>query len=232
MTVTLTVSKTLGGSGVADTLLGGTGTNTGIDLGQVVNSQYTPIILQSANTGQLDLYVSHNAVTDPITNLATYVQQYGTGTSYAYGGANTAAGDLTTLLTYGHASNSTAANNSDGLAGGLQIDMDYAVTTTNQFAHSRLGTQLRIYGLNGASPTAGDGASLALAIPMYSAAMAKTVSGADAAPSTPTTGTVGKSGDVAYGDHAHYKMRFYLPSSAVNGGELQFEYVYSFSFTS
>ena len=230
MAVVLTISKTLGGAAVADTLAGGAGTNTGIDLGSVQNSQYAPITSQTANTGALDVYVSHNAVNDPITGLSTYIQQYGTGTSFAYGGASSAAADLTTILNYGNASSSTAANNSDGLAGGLFVDMDYAVSTTNQFAASRYGNQVRIYGAGGG--VSGGGSGLTTAYIMKASAMAKTVTGADGAPSAPVDGKVGKSGDTVFGDHAHFKMRFYLPANAANGGLLQFEYVFSYNFTS
>ena len=41
MAVLLTISETLSGSEVADSLSGG---GTGVDLGQVVNGQYSPIV--------------------------------------------------------------------------------------------------------------------------------------------------------------------------------------------
>ncbi len=230
MSVTLTVSKTQFGSGVSDALSGG---GTGIDLGSVVNGQYTPITNQSTNAGVQDVYIRHNATIDPITSVATYVQQFGTGTGFTYGGANTAAGDLTSLLNYGNASSSTTANNGDGLAGGLQIDMDWQVSQTNQFANSRNGTQKRIYGASGGAT--GDGSSLSTAIAMYVDAMSYSsthaAGGTETDATTPVAGKIGKNGDTVLGEQAHLKMRFFLPTSATNGGILQWEWVISYSYT-
>lgn len=226
MSVTLTVSKTLTGSGVADSLAGG---GTGLDLGAVVNGQYTPITNQSTNAGSQDVFIRHNATIDPITSVATYVQQYGTGTGFTYGGANTAAGDYTTLVNYGNGDTSTVANNGDGLSGGLHIDMDWQVSTTNQFAFSRRGTNHRYYGNAGGST--GDGSSLSTAIAMHVDAMSFNNSGTEIDATTPVTGKIGKSTDTVLGSEAHLKMRFYLPTSATNGGILQWEWVISYSYT-
>lgn len=233
MSVLLTVSKTMYGSGVADTLAGGGGTNTGLDLGSVVNGQYTPISNQSTNAGAQDLYIYHNAVVDPITSVGTYVQQYGTGTSYAYGGADTAAHDLTTILNYGNNDTSTVANNGDGLSGGLHIDMDWQVSQTNQFGFSRRGTQHRYYG--NAGGVSGDGSSLSTAITMYVDALSYSsthaAGGTETDATTPVAGKIGKNGDTVLGEQAHIKMRFYLPTSAVNGGIVQWEWVIAYSYT-
>ena len=106
MAVTLTISETLTGSGLADSLSGG---GTGLDLGQVINGQYTPVVDQPTNDGVQNIYLSHDAVIDPITDVKFYVQQYGVGTGFSYGGANSAAADITKLLNMGNTSSSSNA---------------------------------------------------------------------------------------------------------------------------
>lgn len=216
MSVSLTVSKTMGGSAVADTLAGG---SSGLDLGSVVNGAYTPIILQSANTGAQEIFIRHNATVDPITAVKTYIAQY----SGTYGGADTAANDLTTLEGQGAASAQLTANSSAGTEGGLKIDMDWQVSTANQFTPSR--TQCKVYGL------AGNGQSLVTAYDMHVDAMSRNNSGTEVDATTPVTGKIGKSGDTVLGDQAHLKMRYYLPTAAVNGGILQWDFTIAYSYT-
>jgi hypothetical protein len=227
MAVTLTISETLTGSGLADSLSGG---GTGLDLGQVINGQYAPIVDQPTNDGVQNIYLSHNAVIDPITDVKFYVQQYGVGTGFTYGGANSAAADITKLLNLGNASSSANANNADGLASGLHIDMDWQVTTANQFNPSRIGTQVRIFGDNGGAAT-GQGRNLATAFDLYVDAMSRNNAGTEVDATTPVTGKIGKTGDVTLGDRGHIKKRFYLAQSEVDGGVLQWEFVTAFSYT-
>jgi hypothetical protein len=227
MAVTLTISETLTGSGLADALSGG---GTGLDLGQVINGQFTPITDQPTNDGSQEIYLSHSAVVDPITEVKTYVQQYGVGTGFTYGGANSAAADITKLLNMGNASASANANNADGLANGLHIDMDWQVTMANQFNPSRIGTNVRIFGDNGGAAT-GEGRNLATAFSMHVDAMSRNNGGTEVDASAPQTGKIGKTGDTSLGDRAHFKKRFFLRTDETDGGILQWEFVVSFSYT-
>ena len=227
MAVTLTISETLTGSGLADALSGG---GTGLDLGQVINGQFSPITDQPTNDGAQEIYLSHNAVVDPITEVKTYVQQYGVGTGFTYGGANSAAADITKLLNMGNTSSSANANNADGLANGLHIDMDWQVTTANQFNPSRIGTQVAIFGDNGGAAT-GDGRNLATAFSVHVDAMSRNNGGTEVDATTPVTGKIGKTGDAVLGDRAHFKKRFFLATAETDGGILQWEFVCSFSYT-
>lgn len=227
MAVTLTISETLTGSGLADSLSGG---GTGLDLGQVINGQYTPIVDQPTNDGVQNIYLSHDAVIDPITDVKFYVQQYGVGTGFTYGGANSAAADITKLLNMGNSSSSSNANNADGLANGLHIDMDWQVTTANQFNPSRIGTQVRIFGDNGGAAT-GDGRNLATAFNLYVDAMSRNNGGTEVDASSPQTGKIGKAGDTTLGDRGHIKKRFFLATAETDGGILQWEFVTAFSYT-
>ena len=53
MAVTLVVSESLNGAAFSDALEGG---GTGIDLGSVINGQYTPIVNQPTNDGHQDIF--------------------------------------------------------------------------------------------------------------------------------------------------------------------------------
>lgn len=229
MAVLLTISETINGAAYSDALAGG---GTGVDFGSCVNGQYAPVISQGANTGHQDLFIRHDATVDPITSLGTYAQQYGTGTGFTYGGANSAASDFTKLLNMGNADAMGAgvANNSDGLGNGLHIDMDYDVTTGNQFLGSRVGTLVRIYGDNGGAAS-GDGRNLATAFTMKADAMTKESAGSETAPSGAADGILGKSGDAVYGDRCHPRFRFYMRTDEVDGGILMFEVVCKYSYT-
>lgn len=229
MPVLLTISETINGSAYGDLLAGG---GTGVDFGSCVNGQYAPIISQAANTGHQDIFIRHDATIDPITSVKTYVQQYGTGTGFTYGGANSAAADFTKILNMGNTSNMGAgiANNTDGLGNGLHIDMDYDVTTGNQFLGSRVGTFVRIYGDNGGAAS-GDGRNLATAFTMKADAMTKESAGSETAPSGAVDGIIGKSGDATYGDRAHPRLRFFMRTDEVDGGIAQWEWVCAYSYT-
>jgi len=222
MTVLLTLSETLDGAAVADALAAG---GVGVDLGSVVNNSFAPVILKSANTGAQNLYISHDAVTDPITDVKTFLQTYGVGTGFTYGGADTAANDFTTLKNLANASGSSK-NNGDGLSGGLWIDMDWDASTTNQFDQASFPTVVKIYG-DGLT----DGISLASAFALNSAAMVYNAPGETAA-SSPVTGQIGKAANTVLGDAAHVKLRIYVPNAYSNGGIVQWEVVTAYSYTS
>lgn len=229
MAVLLTVSETLNGAAFSDALAGG---GTGIDLGNVINGQYAPITSQPANTGHKNVFIQHDATIDPITNVKTYLQQFGAGTGFTYGGANSAAADFTKILNMGNASNmgGAVANNSDGLGGGFHIDMDWDVSTANQFLGSRVGTLVRIYGDNGGAAT-GDGRNLATAFTMAADAMVYDNASVETAPSGAIAGSIGKAGDTVLGDNAHPRVRIFLRQDEVDGGIIQFEWVIAYSFT-
>lgn len=233
MTVLLTVSETFDGSQIADALATPSGpANTGIDLGAVVNGSYAPIISKAANTGHQKLYIRHDAVIDPITQVRTFIQTYGVGTSFAYGGADSAAGNFTTLKSLANASGSSK-NNNDGLSGGLWADMDADAVTANQFDQANFPTLVKIYGDN-----LTDGIDLASAFTMKANALVidtNQSAGADGdgafLPSAPVDGQIGKNGDGVLGDNAKVRMRIYLPTAYSNGGYHQVEWVIAYSFT-
>ena len=227
MAVLLTVSETIAGAAFADALEGG---GSGIDLGSVINGQFAPIVDQPTNDGKQDVFIRHDATIDPITDVKTFVQQYGTGTGFTYGGANSAAADITKLLNMGNASATSNANNNDGLGNGLHIDMDWQVSTASQFAPARIGTQVRIYGDNGGAAT-GEGRNLATAFSMHVDAMSRNNGGTEVDAGTPVTGKIGKTGDTTLGDRAHPRLRFFLRTDETDGGILQWEWVIAYSFT-
>lgn len=222
MAVTLTVSETITGANVSDTLAGG---SVGLDLGQVTNGQYTPLISQASNTGQQDVFISHDAVVDPITDVKLYVAQF----SGVYGGANNAAADFTTVANYGAADTGATANNSDGLSRGIHVDMSWDVATASQFAYTREATdQKRIFGK---IYTGKDGLSLAQAHDMHVDAMSYWNGSSEVDAITPVTGKIGKSSDTVLGNRAHFRMRGYLHTAAVDGGILQWDTVISFAYS-
>lgn len=222
MAVVLTVSETVTGSEVSDTLAG---SSTGLDFGQVVAGSYAPVTSQSANTGYQDVYLRHDAVVDQITNVAMYVAQY-TGT---YGGANSAAADFTTLTGYGSSDSGATKNNTDGFSRGLHMDMDWQVSTANQFDYSREATgQMRIFGKTYSGL---DGIALGTAFPMHADAASYWNGSSEIDATTPVTGKIGISTDTVLGNRGHIKKRFYLHSAATDGGILQFDIVYSYSYT-
>lgn len=223
MSVTLTVSETLNGAGVSDALAGG---GTGIDLGAVVNNQYAPIIDKSANTGAQNAFIRHDATIDPITSVKTFIQQYGVGTGFTYGGARTAALDYTSMKNLGNNSGSSK-NNADGLSGGLWIDMDWNASAANQFDQASFPLLVKIFGDN-----LTDGIDLASAFALKSDAMVYDNLGVETSGSAPVEGQIGKSGDTVLGDNGHVKLRIYLPGSHADGGIHQCEFVIGYAYTS
>lgn len=219
MTVLLTISETFGGPSLADSLAGG---GTGIDLGSVTNNNYAPIINKSANTGHQNIYIRHDATVDPITDVKIYIQDYGLGTGFTYGGADTAANDKSTIVQLGNSSGSSR-NNADGLSGGVWVDMDWNSASSDQFDQANRPSEVKIFGDN-----LTDGISLESAFTIKSTAMSHS-NEADA--SAPQDGVIGKSGDTTLGDHAHLKMRIFLPFTFSSGGVVQCEFVISYSFT-
>ena len=221
MAVLLTVSETLDGSAVADALAGG---GTGVSLGSVINGSYAPVVSKAANTGAQDLYIRHDATIDPITDVKTFIQIYGTGTFFTYGGAAGAIADNTTLKSLGNGSGSSK-NNADGLSGGLWIDMDWDASTANQFDQASFPTLVKIYGDN-----VTDGTALGFAFQMRPEALVYDAPGETAA-SAAVLGKIGKNNDTVLGDNAHVKLRIYLTSAFSTGGIVQWEWVIAYSFT-
>ena len=219
MAVSLTISKTLGGAGVSDSLAGG---GSGVDLGSVTNGQYVPIINQSANTGWQSLYISHDATVDPITDTGTYIATF----SQTYGGADSAANDYSTLISKGNASDNSA-NNTTGLSAGLRIEHDADLGgTLGASAFDGTRAQVDIYGDNNT-----DGIDLASAFDLHVDALIQYNGGSPIDATSPETGKIGKSGDATLGDVALVKLRYYLEDAAPDGGIIQWDFVCKFSFT-
>lgn len=221
MAVLLTVSETLDGSAVADALAGG---GSGIDLGSVVNGSYAPVILKSANSGGQNIFVRHDASIDPITDVKTFIQQYGVGTGFTYGGADTAANDYAAIKALGNGSGSSK-NNADGLSGGFWHDADWDASTANQFDQASFPSVVKIYGDNLV-----DGTDLTNAFLIPNTCQVYDAPGETAA-SAPVAGKIGKNNDTVLGDNAHFKVRIYLTQAYSQGGIYQFEWVWSYSFT-
>lgn len=230
MAVLLTVSETIAGAQFADVLAGA---GTGIDFGAVITGQYGPLVNQTLNTGHLDTFIRHDAAVDPITDVKTFIQQFGNGTGFAYGGANTAALDIAKLLNMGNTDSmgGSVGNNSDGLGNGLHIDMDWDVSTTSQFLGSRIASNFkRIYGDNGGS-VSGEGRNLATAFLLKLDAMSYNNAGVETAPSLAVDGKIGKIGDTVLGDRGHPRFRFFMRADESEGGIIQGELVIGYSFT-
>jgi hypothetical protein len=220
MAVSLLISKTLTGGAVADSLAGG---STGLDLGQVINGEYAPVIDAPSNTGYQDLYVSHDATIDPIQDFKSYIAQY----SGVYGGANSAVADIATVIAKGQADNEATANNSDGLSSGYRIEhAGIAIGSLGASAFLPSRAQVNIYGNNGT-----DGIDLASAFDLHVDAMVFDNTGVEVDATTPETGKIGIIGDAVLGDHAHVGLRFYLEDAAPDGGIIQFDTIFAFSFT-
>jgi uncharacterized protein GlcG (DUF336 family) len=217
----LTVSSTLNGSAVSDSLQGG---GTGVDLGFVLEGQYAPIITQSANSGWKGLYIRHDGAS-AISTVRTFIAQF----SQAYGGQASAAADFTSLKAKGLASD-TSANNSTGLSSGLRIEQDadlLGVLGVSAFEGSR--SQVKIYGRDyGSGP---QGIDLATAFTMHQDAMIYNNAGTPADASAPVAGQIGASGDSALGDRAFVKMRLYLENNPPAAGVFQFDWVISYAFS-
>jgi hypothetical protein len=224
MAVTLIVSETASGANVSDSLAGG---STGLDLGQVTNGQFCPLIDQALNSGHQDLYIRHDAVDDPVTDVEFYIAPY----SGVYGGAGAnPAADFATISAYGAADAGASANNSDGLSRGIHIDMSWDVSTTNQFLPARETTgQKRIFGK---SFSGKDGLSQPNAFALHVDGASYWDGSSELDASAPATGTIGISTDTALGNRAHVRLRAYLNFAATEGGIVQFDTVIGYSYTS
>jgi len=242
MTVLLTLSEFIDGAGVSDSLAGG---GTGIDLGSVVNGSYTPIGGGGPvdNSGAQQVFIRHNALTDLITDVQTLIQEYGVGTGFTFGGQDTAANDIATMLDTLGDNSGTSKNNGDDLSAGLWIDMNSDVTQVNQFDFAVNGIgqggddSVQIYGRGGGA-TNGAGSDLTNAITLDSAAMvidSDQGAGGDATngfnASAPVAGQIGKNEDGVLGDNGHLRLRAHLPSSFTASGLVQFEFITAYSFT-
>lgn len=230
MAVNLRVSKLLTNTGpdlgpaVSDVLSGG---GTGIDLGQVVNGAYAPITSQPANTGHQNIFFGHDATVDPITDCKTFIAQF----TQTYGGppSSSPAADIATLISQGQSDNELTANNSDGLSSGLRIEHDGRQTANlvlGAAAFLPARAQVKIYGNGGTQ-----GIDLASAFALHVDAMSYNNAGAEVDATTPQTSKIGKIGDTVLGDRAHVAIRFYLEATAPDGGIIQWDYVFAYSFT-
>jgi hypothetical protein len=234
MAVSLTISETLDGAQVADALAGG---GTGTDLGQVTNGSFAPITPPAANNqGGQDWFIRHDATVDPITDVKFFIQEYGVGTGFTYGGPGTrsAAADQTTLKSLANASGGNKTNG-DGLSGGLWLEQEVVtmISETNQFDQSGRPTFVKIFG-DGLT----DGVDLASAFVMAAEAAvinSDQAQGGDATdgfiPTAPVAGEIGKDTDAAKGDNGHVRFRIYTPSSFSDGGIFQTEVVVAYTFT-
>ena len=220
MAVVLTISETLGGGAISDALAGG---GTGVDVGPVTNNSYAPLTDKINNQGEQDIFVSHDGVAS-ITDAGIFLQTFGVGTGFSYGGADSAAADYAQLIAYGNASGSSK-NNGDGLSGGLWVDMDWDSNDTTRFDQANFPAVVKIFGDAGT-----DGIDLASAFTLATAGMVYD-SGGETSASAPVAGEIGPSGSTTLGDNAHSKYRIYLPQAASAGGIIQWEVVYRYSFT-
>lgn len=245
MAVTLTLSRTKGGSNVSDTLAGG---GSGIDFGNVVNGSYSGVTDKNNNLHSDAIalfYLKHDATIDPITEVMFYIAQF----HLTYGGATTAGNDFNGanhgMVGEGLASG-TSKNNADGLSSGLWMDFQWDVSTTNQFDYATRVNNVRIFGKplsgvtgalattdsDGVDQNGQDGTSLleAFLLPpdalLYSA---DDIAEVDA--TAPVKGRIGKNNDAALGDYAKFRARVYLRDSYPDGGILQFSQTISYRFT-
>lgn len=219
--VNVIISETLDGSQVSDPLQG---SGTGVDMGQAGTGSWTPIIDKAANTGHLDLYVRHDGLM-PIFGCATFIQPYGTGTAFTYGGNDSAVNDFATLKAMGLASGSSK-NNADGNSEGIWVDMDWDATAGTRFDQANFPDLVKIYGDNNT-----DGISISSAFPVAAEAMVYDSGGTETGPSAPVDGKIGaQSAPTVFGDNAHLKLRAYLKSTFGQSGYIQVEYVFSYSY--
>lgn len=225
---TLVASDTTAPAEFSDALAGG---GTGLNLGQVSNGLYSPIVNQSTNDGAQLVYLSHDATIDPITDVKVYINTF----SQTYGGAVSAASDYTSIKNEGQTSTASAGdkNNSNGTSSGLWVDFKWDVSQTNQFDIASRGSEVKIFGDGGT-----DGIDAASAFPMITAAMLYAAnSSTEAAPSAAESGKIGKSsvsgyaGDSVLGNRAKIRKRVYLRSAFPDGGIFQVDYIYRFSFS-
>lgn len=219
MTVSLIASETLNGLAIDDALDGG---GLGMNMGLVSNQFYTPLIDKATNTGQKDIYIRHDG-TALISTLGCYIGEYGSGTGFTYGGTETAALDFSTVKSMGLASG-TSKNNDDGNSGGFWMEMDASTTSTTQFDAATRPAEVKIFG----------GANQGIDLSTYFLLDAKAMvydSGGEATATAPVTGQIGPAGDTALGDNAHLKFRYYVPTSYLEAKTIQWETIFSYSYT-
>ena len=234
MTVSLTISETLDGAQIADALSGG---GTGTDLGQVTNGSFSPITPPAVNNqGRQDWFIRTDATVDQITDTKIFMQEYGVGTGFSYGGpaARSAAIDFTSLKNLANASGGDKTN-SDDLSGGLWMEQEVItmISETNQFDQAGRSTFVKIFG-DGLT----DGVDLASAFVFNAASMVidtDQASGGNGSagfiPTAPVAGEIGINGDTALGDNCHIGLRIYTPGSFSEGGIFMVEGVIAFTFT-
>jgi len=228
MAVTLTVSKA-GGRGttiVADTLAGG---DLGFDMGQVVNGSYVPNAGdQTNNAGFFPIYAYHNATKDPITEVGTYIDIY----PGSYGGANIGGSsqDIADLIAMGDATPGLSANNGTGNERGFWIDhRGRSLVGLGLSRFDPAVAQVRVYGQDYGSGQVG--VDLATAIPIHVDAMAYYNTGTMTDATAPVTGVIGKLNATDTGDTAWMGCRFYLNTAALDGGIMQWAWVWAYSYT-
>lgn len=225
MAVILKYSENAAGSPLSDVLAGG---EIGVDLGNVSNGSYTPIGSgQTTNDGKQDLFLSHDAVVDPIEDVKIFMQPITLAltSGNTYGGAKNATQDNADLIFMGNASGGSK-DNSDGLSGGIWAEFDWQVNNTNRFAQTSRPTLVKIFGDNN---TDGINASSAFAVPVES--MSYWNGGIEAVASGPVAGKIGKTSDTVLGNRAHIQTRIFVPSSWPDGGKVQWAWGVTFTFT-
>ena len=176
-----------------------------------------------ANTGKQDLYVSHDGGTN-ITAFSAFIQTYGVGTGFSYGGAVSAASDFTSMTNMGNTSGDSK-NNADGLSSGLWMEMDADVSVANQFDQASRPSLVKIFGDGGT-----DGIDLASGFLIQEDSMVYESAGEQLA-SAPVAGQIGEAGNTTLGDSSHLSFRQFLATAFGFGGIFQFELVFSYSFT-
>lgn len=227
ITGTLVNSDTSSPTEFADALGGG---DTGLNLGQCANGEYSPIVDQNTNDGAQIIYLSHNATIDPIVDLKVYIDDY----SGVYGGAVSAASDYSSIKAEGLGSTKTTGdkNNANGTSSGVWMDFNWDVSQSNQFDVANFPNDVKIFGdsNNGISP------NTAYTVPA-AAMLYAADSSTEAIPSAPADGKIGKSlaggfgDDSTLGNRAKMRTRVYLKQAFTEGGIFQFDYAFRYSYT-
>jgi hypothetical protein len=219
MTVNLTASETLNGAAVADALVGG---GLGMNMGLVSNQFYAPLIDKATNTGQKDIYIRHDG-TNLISTLGVFIGEYGAGTGFTYGGTETAAADFTTVKDMGSTSG-VSKNNADGNSGGFWMEMNASTNSTTQFEIGLRPDEVKTFGKSA------QGIDISTYFLIHETAMVYD-SGGEAAATSPVQGQLGPAGDTVLGDNAHLKFRYYVPTTYLEAKTLQWETIFSYSYT-
>jgi hypothetical protein len=160
----------------------------------------------NANTTQVPVnsfFISHDGDT-AIENLSYYIGLM-TGT---YGGDYSAAADLAKILAHG-----------DAATGGLQAEETYSATSGTPWFGSPYLVKT------------GFGDSYANRRLIPTTAMVYNNAGSEVAPTTPVAGSVGPEGNATLGDRAKLRFRYMVPVSEDLGGKRQFDYIFTFNYT-